>query len=428
MNEFYEVLLTSNYELNEGTSEKPLPKGVIGEITFGTIQMGDRINGNGRIYPWETLSAKHRVFLESSVKAGTAAVRDGHPVPGVPGQDIPSKVSAKLVSFNINEEKAEITDAKFHIIDTQVGRDARAIARAGIPLGVSSRASGTLKEGTHEGRFGKVKGVIVQEDMTIRGYDFVTNPSVAKARSSHFREEMNPETNPGENTVEIKTLAELREKYPALLNEHKKVVIGEAQEALTEQLSKHEDEIRTELSEAFAPEKQKLEDKITALEGENSELKSQIESNGTQQLNEEQTEMVNQLNEQLEARDKQITELTESIEAIELGRDQEKARSFVIEETDGNPYAEQLRVAVLGPMTKENQEGIKCSDALTEQFKNVAPPNNIDEAKTRLTQAKTFIAALGVSTEKGQDNINESNENQPGSTGASRLKALSGIN
>jgi hypothetical protein len=433
-----ETEFSSNYILLESSAEKPLPSGVIGELIFESpIQMGDKLNKNGRCYPWNVLKEANSKLLESAVKESKAVSFDGHPRD--PLDMKPSAVNAKLVDFEIDESTATIKNAKFHIVDTRVGQDALALARAKIPLGTSSRASGSFTEnGSYKGRFGEVKGTIVSQDLEIKGYDLVMDPSVVTARSSHLREEIeNPLT--GDDAVEIKSLAEFREKYPQVADVVLKEFAAESEEQFNTLLEQYEQPIRQEIAAEYDAKKEEaikeavekaLEDQKILHEQSLERMKrdNEKEIGRVKTLNESISHNEQELRSQLDETQRTLSSVNETVKSLQesVGNvkktaDQEQAKAYVLEATDGNPFADVLRVSVLGPKM------VTVGKDLAKQYVNVVPPANLEEAKIRLNQAKTFAESLKINTEVGSSNVKpepELTESQQKT--ANRLKVLIG--
>lgn len=444
------------YELVEATEDKPLPKGVIGILTYDIIQEGDKLNKNGRIYPWELLRDTVKAHAPD-VSSKNSKAFDGHPNFQDPP---PSKTAGFLAKVGINEQQKVIGPAEFHLLETAAGKDLLAIARAGVPIGVSSRMRGRTKRGKHAG----LEGAIVQPGLVARGWDFVTNPSVARATKPSLREEhTDPESS--EDTMEIKTIEDLREHYPALVQLFENTVRSEAMEAaltdedivrkiadrlaedeshqtrmrgllledlsaeLERQLEEKEDAIRAELQESMSPDLQTAQDKIQTLEEENEELTNKVNDLESQVEQHEQNE-----SEAVSGLRGELKELKDTMQEQKATADAKEARAYVFESTDGNPLADRMRLIVLGRKTDENPYGVEVEEneqnkSMLDEFKDVVAPKDLAEAKSTLARVKAIASSTSSSaTTRVGTSIDESTKNNPapGSKGVSRLTQLSG--
>ena len=145
------------YRIFESSEDKPLPKGAIAVITFDEIQVGDRSNGNGRVYPWRTLRTANERLL-GALKEEALPSFDGHPRDT--SEMLLSRIPAVLKEFRVDEESGTIRDASFYLANNEAGRNALPLLQLGMVVGTSSRGNGSLKEGVFEGRHGKIQGQI----------------------------------------------------------------------------------------------------------------------------------------------------------------------------------------------------------------------------------------------------------------------------
>ena len=126
-------------------------------------------NRNGRMYPESVMDREVSRYMKESVENNRAYGELGHP-------DTPS-INLDRVSHLIVSLKKEGTNyiGKAKILETPMGKIARALLDGGSSLGVSSRALGSLKSNN--------EGVqIVQDDfMLSTAADIVADPSAPDA-------------------------------------------------------------------------------------------------------------------------------------------------------------------------------------------------------------------------------------------------------
>lgn len=134
----------------------------------GPFLVGETKNRNGRIYPIGTLAKEVNRYDEEYVKTNRAFGELGHP-------DSPS-INLDRVSHMITSLKQEGNNfvGKAKILETPMGKIAKALMEGGATLGVSSRGMGSLKE---------VNGVnVVQDDYYLAtAADIVADPSAPGA-------------------------------------------------------------------------------------------------------------------------------------------------------------------------------------------------------------------------------------------------------
>jgi len=133
----------------------------------GPFSLSETKNNNGRIYP-DTILSREIERFQPLIESGQAIGELDHP-------DSP-KINLKNVSHKIVDLKKEgknLFIGKAQILDTDSGKQAKSLAEAGVKLGISSRALGSL---TNED-----KGKIVNDDLHLVTYDIVARPSFSQA-------------------------------------------------------------------------------------------------------------------------------------------------------------------------------------------------------------------------------------------------------
>ena len=135
----------------------------------GIFLQGDICNRNGRMYPMETLMREVDRYNESFVNKGRALGELGHPDGPTVNLDRVSHMITSLVREGRNIR------GKAQLLETPMGKIAKALISEGVCLGVSSRGVGSLKM-TNEGH------KIVGEDfMLATAADIVADPSAPDA-------------------------------------------------------------------------------------------------------------------------------------------------------------------------------------------------------------------------------------------------------
>ena len=167
------VLLREYYELCEGgvcqdllteAEKKYVANG--GMILSGKLQEAEVQNGNGRVYPKKILEREMKNYM-MLVKENRALGELDHPDDSI---------------INLKNASLMITDCwwdgnnvmgKVKVLNTPSGKILQELVNDGVKLGISSRALGSVNESN--GR------TIVQEDLQLICFDFVSEPSTPNA-------------------------------------------------------------------------------------------------------------------------------------------------------------------------------------------------------------------------------------------------------
>jgi hypothetical protein len=134
---------------------------------IGKLQSADTKNGNGRVYPRETLLREVNKYIEGPIKQNTSTGELDHPDSSI--------ISLSNVSHIIKRIWWEGEDVmgEIELLNTPSGKIAQEIVAAGIPLGISSRGMGSVKQ------LGET--VEVQDDFELLCWDLVSIPSTPGA-------------------------------------------------------------------------------------------------------------------------------------------------------------------------------------------------------------------------------------------------------
>jgi hypothetical protein len=147
-------------------------------IVEGVVQRADAKNGNGRVYPKDTLEREIQKYKDTYIKENRALGELDHPESPI--------INLKNVCHNILELWWQGDDVmgKIEILPTPSGNILKALLLAGITVGISSRAMGSVKQ------IGET--VEVQDDLDIVCWDFVSTPSTQGAFMEIVNEGLNP--------------------------------------------------------------------------------------------------------------------------------------------------------------------------------------------------------------------------------------------
>ncbi|VDM13183.1 unnamed protein product [Wuchereria bancrofti] len=133
----------------------------------GKLQEAETKNGNGRVYPKEVLMRESQKYAEGPIKQNNALGELDHPEASV--------INLSNVSHNIKRIWWENNDlmGELELLNTPSGKIAQELVMAGVPLGISSRGMGSVKQ------LGET--VEVQDDYELLCWDLVSVPSTPGA-------------------------------------------------------------------------------------------------------------------------------------------------------------------------------------------------------------------------------------------------------
>ena len=146
-------------------------------IVQGVVQRANSKNGNGRVYPEDTLKREVQKYKDTYIKENRALGELDHPESPI--------INLKNVCHNILDLWWEGDDVKgkIEILPTPSGNILKELLLAGITVGISSRAMGSVKQ------IGET--VEVQDDLDIVCWDFVSTPSTQGAFMEVVNESLN---------------------------------------------------------------------------------------------------------------------------------------------------------------------------------------------------------------------------------------------
>ena len=147
-------------------------------IVEGVVQRANAKNGNGRVYPKDTLEREIDKYKATYIKENRALGELDHPESPI--------INLKNVCHNILDLwwNGDDVMGKIEILPTPSGNILKALLIAGITVGISSRAMGSVKQ------IGET--VEVQDDLELVCWDFVSTPSTQGAFMEIVSESLNP--------------------------------------------------------------------------------------------------------------------------------------------------------------------------------------------------------------------------------------------
>jgi len=136
-------------------------------ILEGKLQAANTKNGNGRVYPEDVLRREVEKYVKGPIANNNALGELDHPDSSV--------VNLSNVSHNIIKVWWDGDDVmgRLTLLNTPSGKIAMELVSAGIPLGISSRGMGSVKQ------LGET--VEVQDDFELLCWDLVSVPSTPEA-------------------------------------------------------------------------------------------------------------------------------------------------------------------------------------------------------------------------------------------------------
>lgn len=133
----------------------------------GKLQEAETLNGNGRRYPSETLQREIQRYIDGPIKMNNALGELDHPEATI--------INLANVSHNIKRIWWEGNSVwgELELLNTPSGKIAQELVLAGIPLGISSRGNGSVRQ--------VGEAVEVQDDFDLLCWDLVSIPSTNNA-------------------------------------------------------------------------------------------------------------------------------------------------------------------------------------------------------------------------------------------------------
>ena len=164
-------------------------------LVSGKVQAANKPNANRRIYDYETLRKQVELYVEGPVAEKRALGELDHPESSI--------INLKNVCHNITKLwwQGEDLYGEFQILDTPSGNILKQLFLAGINVGVSSRAMGSVTP-IGEGL------VQVEDDLELICWDFVSTPSTYGAYVKPV-DGLNESYNPSQATNKVDNINKL---------------------------------------------------------------------------------------------------------------------------------------------------------------------------------------------------------------------------
>ena len=147
-----------------------------GMILSGIMQMTETQNGNGRVYPHNTMIREVKNY-QKLVKERRALGELDHPDDSV--------INLKNASHMVTEIWMEGKNVmgKIKVLETPSGKILKELVNGGVTVGVSSRGMGSVKETNGQ--------TIVEDDFQLICFDMVSEPSTPGAFMMREAKEFN---------------------------------------------------------------------------------------------------------------------------------------------------------------------------------------------------------------------------------------------
>lgn len=155
--------VTDEFEYIEEETNKNSPSNL---YIKGPYMMAEGVNRNNRLYPREELEREVARYNEEMVIPGRAMGELNHPT----SADVDLERACHIVTEITQDDN--IFYGKSKVLTTPCGQIVRALINDGVKVGMSSRALGTLEEGSNHNTVKNMKLVAV---------DCVADPSYPKA-------------------------------------------------------------------------------------------------------------------------------------------------------------------------------------------------------------------------------------------------------
>lgn len=370
-----------------GDTGRLLARGIFGEA--------DAVNGNGRIYPKDLIEGQIK-RLHERLSSNQVMGHLDHPDDG---RTSLMKVSHYITKLWMDGSKIM---GEAVILNTEPGKQLRALLKGGVTVGISSRGRGSVQSTD--------KGDVVQEDFQLDTFDFVADPSVKIALPKVYSESMDADADTRDPVTMFKE--EFPEAYAQLTESASVDAVERAKEKaakiLDDAVASERTRVQSEMTETF---ERQLRD---ALVGVKEDLEREIreeyakdpEVGGAKAALAQIVEMVQSyhqpadpdaMSDALRAADLEKTEIVgERDEAIRL-KEMVERQLELEQRISGHPMAKQIR-EVLKPVVSMGQvESVEYAvDAFLAESKGMVPEGQIEalaQDRVALAEAKAKMEA-----------------------------------
>ncbi len=361
--------IPSKLALVEGTGGKLIARGEFGRVGTPT--------DNGRTYP-EKLMLREIKKLEPDMKRRRVLGELDHPQDG--------RTSLKRASHVITSLKIKdgIVIGEAEILGTPEGKILKALIDAGIEVGVSSRGFGSTAPGD-----GNNEAEVVQDDFSLKTYDFVADPAVRSAVPAIYTEDLDDPSIAKMFMDEFPEIAESLKGGEGALTESADDKDAKAlRESVVAELSEN---FERKLKDALVEQREGLERQLR------EEIGSDPEIGGAKAVLAAIADLVSEYRTDLSdavVRDAMKAKELEVAEAVEqrdkaLSMAKMAAHGLHIERAiSGHPMAESIRKLMLN-RTFENVKDVQVAlDAILEDLPAADDVVSKDEARVREENAE----------------------------------------
>lgn len=385
-------------------------------IVRGEFAKCDIATSNGRVYPyalWEREIKK----LSKGMKERRVYGELDHPGNG---RTELARASHIITSLSI-ENGIVIGEAE--VLDTDRGRNVKAIFGSGCRVGISSRGFGSTKKNS--------KGEeVVQEDYHLATFDFVADPADDEAYPEPFYESSEEEVDDMAK-VDLKALTkeQLEQTNPDLVKSIVSEAVGKVEKELEDKLAKKwADKIEQDLGKegkGLAKEMADLEKKYEALKKEMADLESKNKAEADEKEKIELKKRIDQLEKKLKEQEKKesapepSSDDNEKVKGLEAEVNKLKREMATLEKEMEADCVEQMEAAlekerakVLDTVEKklrEEFEAIVLSKVASEREAIFAEAKeellndpNVAGAQSTLSKIKTLLAPYILPEDTGK--------------------------
>ncbi len=322
------------------------------------MSVADEVNGNGRVYPYETWKREIDKLQEKLAQGRLVGSAD-HPADGR------SKIGETSIKWEKLYMDGKTTVGEGVIVPTAVGKDLEALIRADVVVDVSSRGFGSALERMVNGQ----RALVVQEDFELLTFDAVLGGSVPNAHLAVVESEQG-----GSKPMDWKQILEgLRKEHPDVFVQYEKEIKDalskEFEQKVLDEVKKQKadeavirDAVRAEVLEELKPQLEAMDameailENIRSLVGDGDaaaadpKLKEQAEAAVRDKNVAEQK--VKDLTAQLAAASaRHTTELTEATSKHTAALDEANARLAVRIAVDDATVGKPFRIALVERLT-----------------------------------------------------------------------------
>lgn len=433
-------LLTEPFPIRLSLSESEEGK-VIAKGEFGRCDVPTQ---NGRIYPRKIMEReidKLRPLLGSKRLFGELDHSND-------GKTKLTRASHVITKLEIDDDGKVMGEAE--ILDTPNGKTLKALLQANCEVGVSSRAFGSTIPGTN--------GETVGEDLILKSYDFVADPSVRTAYPEIFMEDVNTEMDPvslisAEFPEELKKIeaaafergkqTALEDKQTPVMDEQaRKEAIEKVERTIAEQVAGVRDAVAKEIRKEYLADPQ-----IGAARGMLAQIAEMV-----MDYYAEPDEKA--IQDALKAKDLELATLTKKLEDTQSKVGRYEMRLHLERSIGGKPMAESIRALMKGieqtvtmedykkrletviteisaaapkpeNMVSEEEAGRRVeSERLTKENERLV--EKVDDLREKLKKAIEIgekLDAVAKDAQRQADEFEEKVEDLTGKASAAELKA-----